>query len=139
MEAAIYQRASTTNAVTALLAAADAIYNPEAPEDAANPFVIFSKQAGSDDNDNPHRARQLVYLIKGVVGDVQGTGASKTLKDAGAIDDALDAAFHKQLLTVTGWTNFWLVREQDIRYQEDAPGGRRYYHAGGLYRLRVAQ
>jgi hypothetical protein len=138
VDAAIYQRITATAAITSLLASATAVYNREAPAQATGPYVVFAKQTGADDNDNPHRARQLLYLIKGVVSDVIGTGASKTLKNAQTIDDAIDAAFHRQPMTVTGWTNFWLVRESDVSYQEDAPGGRRFYHAGGIYRVRIA-
>lgn len=139
VEIALYQRLTGTAALTNLLASATAVYTQEAPQGATYPFVVFNKQAGTDDNDNPHRARQLLYQVKAIVGSKQATGADYTLKDALTIDDQIDAALHLKPLTVTGWSNFWLVRESDVLYQEDASGGKHFYHAGGLYRLRIAQ
>lgn len=138
VEIALYQRLIGTAALVNLLASATSVYTQEAPQGAAYPMVVFNKQAGTDDNDNPHRARQLLYQVKAIVASKQATGADYTLKDALAIDEQIDAALHLKPLTVTGWTNFWIVRESDVLYDEDA-SGKRFYHAGGLYRLRIAQ
>lgn len=134
---ALYQRLTGAAALTALLASPTSVYQRRVPQgDGRYPCVLFQKQAGTDDNDNPHRARQLVYLVKGIVADPRSGGRSGT--NAGAIDDQIDAALSMRPLTVTGWTNFWLARESDVDYEED-DAGKRFYHVGGLYRLRIAQ
>lgn len=140
VETALYARLSGTAALTALLASATAIYNGVAPQNADFPYVVFSQQSAVDDNKSPHRARQLLYLVKAVVVDRQGS-TSYSMQDAGAVDDQIDAALHGEVLTVTGWTNYSLWRETDVRFTEvpDQAGGRRYFHAGGVYRLRIAK
>lgn len=136
VETAIASRLSGTTAITSLLAKTAAIHNLRPPAAAVFPLVIYGLQAGSDDNDNPHRARHLLYLLKAVsVGSPYG---GEAVADAGTIDAAIDAAFHKVPLTVTGWTNIWLVRETDIRYIEELPNNRQFFHAGGVYRIRLA-
>jgi hypothetical protein len=135
-EAALYQKLTTTGALTALLATSASVYGYLAPQSATYPMVLFSKQAGTEDNETPVRTRQLVYQVKGVVADQPTGGVS--LKSAGAIDDQIDAALNGVLLTVTGWTTFRLRRESDLAYVEPAAGGTRYYHAGGLYRARLS-
>ena len=34
--------------------------------------------------------------------------------EAGSIDAAIDTALHMQPLTVSGWTDLWLAREQEL-------------------------
>ncbi len=135
LAAALYGRLTATPALTALLATPTSVYSRRVPQRAAYPAVLFAKQSGVDDNDNPHRARQLVYLVKAIVADADGVSGATV----GAIDDQIDAALHLQPLVVAGWTNVWLARESDVDYEEDAPGGKRFWHAGGLYRIRLAR
>lgn len=127
-EAALYARLTGTAALTALLASATSVYNELAERDASLDYVVFSLNAGGPTNRSPRRAEMLVYLVKGL-----STGA----KTAGAIDDQIDAALHDQLLTVTGYTNYWLMRESRVRYVETTDAGKLIYHAGGLYRARL--
>jgi hypothetical protein len=135
--AALWERLTGSPGLTGLLATPTSVYQRRVPQRAAYPLVLFAKQSATDDNDTPHRARQLVYLVKGIVADADGASGAT----AGAIDDQIDAALHMQPLAVAGWTNVWLVRESDVDYEEDpaAAGGRRYWHAGGLYRIRLAR
>lgn len=73
----------------------------------------------------------MVYLVKGV--------SQNGLTAAGAIDDRVDTILRHASLTVTGWGVFWVARESDVRYAEQAADGRTYFHAGGLYRIRLEQ
>lgn len=131
VETALYSRLAGASALTALLATTTSIYNTVAPQGAAYPLVVFNLQAGGDDNKSPHRAKQLLYLVKAV--------SATSMKDAGTIDNEVDTALHGLVLTVTDWTNYWLMRGQDVRFEELAPDGKRYFHSGGIYRIRIAK
>lgn len=131
LETAIYDALTGEPAITNLLAGTASVYNRQAPHGASYPLIIFQHQGGGDENKSPHRSRNMVYLIKGIT----TTG----LTDSGAIDAQVDTLLHLQSLTVSGWTNFWLARESPVRYVEQAADGNAYYHAGGLYRVRLAQ
>ena len=132
VETAIYARLAGRVELTLLLASASGIYNLVAPQRAAYPLVIFGLNAGGDENKSPHRSKSLRYLVKAV--------SQTSLKNAGSIDAELDTALHGVLLTVTGWTNTWLMRESgDVRYEEIGADGKRYFHAGGIYRVRLAK
>ena len=130
VETALYSRLTGTAMLTPLLATQTSVYHSIAPQGAAYPLVIVNRQAGSDDNKSPRRARQLLYLVKAV--------SNKSMKEAGAIDKEIDKALHDQALSITGWSNYWLMRETDVQYVEVAEDDRVYYHSGGIYRMRIA-
>lgn len=117
-------------ALTALLASAQAVYNAVTSASAALPYVVFSLNAGGPTNRTPRRAETLVYLVKGV--------AKADAARAADIDAQIDAALHNQTLTVVGWSNYWLTRESRVRFDEMDSGGKPIFHAGGLYRARLA-
>lgn len=129
-EAALRARLVGFAPLTALLASAQSVFNSVTSETAALPYVVFSLNAGGPLNQSPRRSESLVYLVKGVT----RTG----IKNAGEIDDQIDAALHNQTLAVTGWSNYWLVRETRVRLDELDAGGKPIFHAGGLYRARLA-
>lgn len=131
VETALYAKLTGTSALTNLLSANTAVFNQQATQAAALPFVIFQQMSETDLNESPHRSKALLYLVKGV----SGSG----FKQAGDIDDAIDTALHRTTLTVSGWTNYLVRRESSVRYSENLPGGGLVYHAGGVYRLRIAQ
>lgn len=121
-----------TSGLTTLLAAGTAgVFNALARQGASYPLVVFQQQSGVDDNKSPHRARQLLYLVKGI--------AQGPMDAAGSIDAQIDAVLHGAVLTVTGWTNVSLLRERDVRYAEVGADGKRYTHSGGIYRVRLAR
>lgn len=126
---ALYSRLQTTSALTTLLAGTTAIYHLRAPEGQAYPYVVFSIQGGGDMNMTAHRHKNLVYNIRAYSAD--------SALVAGSIDNAIDGALHLNPLTVSGWSNIWLAREQDIETVENAPSGLPIYMAGGLYRIRI--
>lgn len=136
VETALYGKLAGVSGITSLLSANDAIFNQRAEEDDPGspvvlPYIIFQQMSEIDDNKSPHRAKQLLYLVKGV----SGSG----FLEAGAIDAAIDAALHGSSLTVSGWSSIVLWRESSVRFVEDIPAGGSVYHAGGVYRLRIAK
>jgi hypothetical protein len=126
---ALYSRLTGGTALTALLSGTTAIYDTVAPQGATLPYVVFNQQAGRTENLDGNRRDDVFVTVKAI------TAAS--LKAAEAIDAQVDTLLHDSLLTVTGYTALWQRRTESIRYAEPMPGGGHYYHAGGVYRIRL--
>ena len=114
---------------TALVAAlgGTAIYSDIAPEARALPYVVYSLQAGTEENITPSDLRSsLVY--------VRAYAASRQSAEniAGLVFDLLN----KATLSLTGFTNFFTACESDIAFVEHNPAGVPTYVAGGMYRIR---
>lgn len=130
VETALYSFLAGQTGITSLLSSASSIYNPDAPQGAAYPFLIFWLASGAPDNETPHESHTFVYGIKAV--------SNNSLKEAGSIDAAVQAAFLGQNLTnVSGYSPVQTQREGSIRFEEVAGDSRRYWHAGALYRFRI--
>lgn len=140
LEAAIYTTLTGAAPLVALLASTTAVYYRLAPQTATYPLVVFDYVSEVTADMAPgHRGKDFLYQVVGIVGDRQGTGAGVTMRAAGAIDAQIEPLLHRKLIAVASWTNFWTVRESGIRMEEIAPGGKRFYHAGGTYRFRLNQ
>jgi hypothetical protein len=124
LNSAIYSKLSGGTALAALVGTR--IYNQQAPEGAALPYVVFSVQGGGDENLSPHRTRNIVEFVRAY----SGVSAAQ----AGTIDGQIDALLHLSSLSVTSWTSVWLAREQDLETVEATPAGTSVYMSGGLYR-----
>jgi hypothetical protein len=131
IDTALYDTLSAGTALTALLAGTTSIYHGIAPRGSTFDYVVFQLQGGGDSNDTPRRNKDLIYTIRGVSDD--------GYKAAGLIDAAVDDLLHGATLTVSGWTNYWTHREQDIEYSETTDDGRNIWHVGGLYRVRICE
>lgn len=129
LETAIYSALSGDSSLTTKLGGSY-IYNQVAPQGQDPPYVIFAKAGGGDENITPHRMRNYAYLVKGV---------SAGKKEAGEVDDLCDAVLEGTTLTVTGWTNFYCYREDDVSYTEVMRDGTVRYHSGAYYRIRVSK
>ena len=129
LETGLYTKLSAGTALTTLLGGT-AIYNALATQGTALPYVVFFKSSGGDDNTSPRRARSLVYTVKAV---------ADRAYTAGDIDDELDTLLHEATLTVTGWNDYWIMREVDVSYEERLANGNVVFHRGGQYRIRLSQ
>jgi hypothetical protein len=129
LNSAIYSRLQTTSAITSLLSGTTAIYNQQAPENAVLPFIVFSTPSELDENMTQNRTKNNVVFIRAY----SGVSASQ----AGSIDAAIDTALHLIPLTVSGWTNFWMVREQGIELVETQPTAKNVFMSGANYRVRL--
>lgn len=103
------------------------IYNGYAPDGQSRPYIIFNHQGGGPEN-NPAGMRNNVWVIRAY---------ADTLAKAAAIDKQIDTLLDGNNFSVTGFTNFWTVRESDIALVETPPDGGRIHVAGGIYRIRV--
>jgi hypothetical protein len=132
LDVALYSKLSGTSAITSQLPTATNIFSVQAPQNTPYPYIVFNIQGGGDENDNPHRVKNLVLFIRAY------SNVSK--KEAGDIDAAIDTALHLSPLSgVTGYTNTWFARESDLETVENPPTGKQIFMAGGLYRNRLAQ
>ena len=125
LETGLYTKLSgNADLITAL--GGTAIYNKQAPQSPGTKYVIFQWQGGGDENESPNRMRNVVYTVKAIA---QGQAT------AAAIDTKIDAALHDQTLTVSGYTNIWLAREDDVNFSEQDSSGVTWFHVGGIYRI----
>lgn len=129
LDQAIYKKLQGRSQLTALLAGTTSIYADQAPDNAAFPYVVFSHQGGGDENLDAHRTKNVVKFIRAY--------SQESKAQAGSIDAQIDAALHLQTLTVTGWSNFWTAREEDLSAVDTLSNSQKVYMVGGLYRIRI--
>lgn len=127
----LYLTLSGGTALTSLLAGTTSIYHLQAPDDAELPFVTFNIQAGGDENQTPKRRKNNLYYIRAY--------SETSALNAGSIDAEVDNLLDGQTLSVSGWTNIWSKRENDIEIVETLPNGKQVWTIGGFYRLRNEQ
>lgn len=126
---ALFSKLSAGTALTTLLGGTF-IYNTNAENEKALPYVVYSLQAGGPDNITPSDSRDLLYYVRAY---------SNDNSQAGSIDAAVSALLHNQVLTVSGYTNYGLMRETDIQTDELSAAGVRTYCAGAFYRILIDQ
>jgi hypothetical protein len=131
IKTAIQSRLTGGTALTALLPGTASIYSTQAPDKATLPYVVYSLYAGGPENETPKERSNVVYYVRAY--------SAISQKNADDIDDQLRALLHKNNLTVTGWTNFSLFREEDIETPSVTPANQTIYSSGGLYRIRLEQ
>ena len=124
---AIYSTLSGGTALTTLLGGT-LIYQDHPPDGSARPYVVFNHQAGGPELLNSHDIRSNVWYVRGF---------ADTKASAVAIDAQIDALLDGHTLSVSGYTNFWTKREEDLSIVETQPNNERIYSNGGLYRVRV--
>lgn len=128
LNTAMYSQLSGGTALTGLLGGT-AIYYQQAPDNANLPYVVWSYQSAGYENLTPREMWSGLLWVRGYA-------ATPAL--AGSVDTQIHALLHEKALTVTGWTNFWLVREGDFENVETLPNGKKVHMAGGMYRIRLS-
>lgn len=129
LSAGIYGKLTGGTALTSLLSGTGAVYNTYAPDTATLPYVVFSLQAGQPMNINPSDLREEVLWIRAY--------SQTSMGNAGSIDAAISNLMHRQTVTVSGYTNLFTWREQEIAMAETQPDGIVNYTAGAMYRIRL--
>lgn len=128
LHGALYGTLSGGTALGTLLSGTAAIYHLQAPPEAVLPYVVFSHSGGGQEALTPSNMHNVVYYIRGY---------ATSANTAGSIDAQIDMLLHKKKLTVTGWTNFYTAREDNITSVETPPSGVSIYSAGAYYRIRL--
>lgn len=123
----LYNKLSNNSALTTELGGTH-IYDRLAPQDKTRPYVIFQLTGGGHENITPSELVNLVFLVKGV---------ADTAKAAGTVDGLVKDALHLQELSVSGYTNFTLMREETLGTMETLSDGTTVYHIGAYYRIRL--
>lgn len=105
-----------------------AIYDTQAPLQAAKPYLIYSYQGGGDTNFIPRAAIDVTYQVKAVSED-QG--------EANDLADLVRSRLHDaDLILASPWTAYRCQHTSGFKFLEN-DGRKQYYHAGGLYRIRA--
>jgi hypothetical protein len=127
---ALYDTLRAGTALTSLLAGTTAIYNQQPPDQSAMPYIIFNKMGGGPDNSTPSDSRSYLYFVRAY--------STTSAAHAGTIDAQAMLLLHQKTLSVTGYSNYWTVRESDAPQTVDnLPSGERAYQSGGFYRIKV--
>lgn len=127
LNTAIYSKLSAGTALVAALGGT-AIYYQQAPDGAALPYVVWSHVTGGPLNTNPSDMRYEMTFVRAYA-------ANPT--QAGSVDALLSGLLHKQALSITGYTNYWTVREMDQAMVENPQNDRPVYMAGAFYRIKL--
>lgn len=123
----IYGTLSAGTALTTALGGTS-IYYQQAPDNKANPVVVWSYPASNLLNITASDMRTTLVFVR-VYADSPA--------QAGTIDGMIDALLDKKTLSVTGYTNWWTAREQDLSMVETPENGAPIYMCGGYYRVNI--
>jgi len=126
---ALYTTLQGGAALTTLLAGTVSIYDMQAPDGAAMPYVVFNHQGGGPDNINPSEIESNLWLVKAY----SATGAA----NASNIFAQADALIHRQNISIGSRNTFWFAREENVKLVENLPNGKRVFMRGGIYRVRT--
>jgi hypothetical protein len=126
LNTAIY---STLSGGTALIDAlgGTAIYHGIAPEGRALPYVVWSYVAGGHENMTPNESVNAVIYVRAYAVDA---------KTAAQLDGYV-AELLETTLSMTGWNNYWLAREESIVLPEIDDAGKSTWSCGAYYRVRL--
>lgn len=130
-ESGLYAALAASTALTSLLSggtASPSIYNTQAPQGAAPPYVVFNQQSGN-----------TVYTLTGVAYDdveyqVQAITTGPSMASASAIQAAFDAVLNDGTVAASGYGVMYLRRRARVSYAETVDG-QRYNHRGHVYRV----
>lgn len=126
VDTALVAKLQGSAAVTS--AAPGGIYQDVAPHGVAEPFVIVTLQAHTDEYSTSNGHLEVGrYLVKAV-----GQGEHSLAVATAAA--AIHAALQNQAISATGYTSMECHREERIRYVE-VDGAVRYQHRGGIYAI----
>jgi len=130
----LYGKLAGDTTLTAMLATpptgfSQSIYYQQAPENAAYPFIILSKQVATptDAFKTPGAFDTDVWLVKAI-------DRNQTADLAEQIQARIVVLLNDATLSISGRTLMGLRRQSDTDYSE-VQDGERYIHAGSLFRL----
>ena len=126
LNAALYSKLTGGTALVSALGGT-CIYHGLAPEGAALPYVVWSYAAGGHENMTPRESVNAVIYVRAYA------ASAKTA----AILDGYVAELMETELSVTGWNNYWLAREESIVLPETDEAGKTTWSCGAYYRVRL--
>ena len=124
---AIYEKLNGLTAVTNLLASKTSIYFMQAVDDPTFDYIVLSYQAGGPDNETPRDNRTFLAFIRAY--------STTSAQASYLIDNQISAALHQKPISVSGYTNYVIFREEAVQTVENPPTGKKIYMSGGIYRI----
>lgn len=128
LEKGLYDKLIASAALVAELITSTAVYNATVPQGTNRAYVVFFYAGGGPMNDSPSDTREYVYAVKGVADES---------KKAGTIQGLIEAALHRQALTVAGYTNYVMFAGDEISMVETQENGKLIFHCGNFYRIGI--
>jgi len=125
---ALYSKFTGDTTLKALMATNTSFFAIKAPKDAAYPFVVWSLLYGGPENITPSDLQSHLYFIRAY---------AISALTAGNIHAQIASLLHKQILSVTGFTNIWSALEEEYEGEEILQTGDTVYMRGGGYRIRL--
>ncbi len=130
VRAAIATRLLATPAVTSLLGAANNVFHRVAPRTAVPPYVVFHRQAGTDNWAFAGQPLERdLWTVKAICRGSSSTAAEDIAKQ-------VNVALNDAPITVDGYALLNLRRESKIDLGE-VDAGEQFHHVGGLYRVDI--
>lgn len=129
LEKGLYAKLTGSNELGAMLATPISVFAYSAPENAAEPLIVFFEQVGTPEYTYAQRiADQWLYGVKAITRD-------SSMHAAGEIDEAIDSLLTDSDFTIDDGTVMYCRRESAIPKYSEITDGVRYNHAGGSYRI----
>lgn len=120
-ETALYTKLTGDVALTALVGTN--IFNSQADDGTAYPYVIFYLADGGMPNDTPSMRVDEIFRVEAISDD--GSEAKQ-------VYDAIFTALHLQELTITGWNNYWMAVVGNQRLIETIAGNQVWRYIGDV-------
>lgn len=131
VKAALWSRLATDGTLTTLLGGT-AVFDGVAPLGTGPPFVVYAWQGGGPEHSlSRHLWDNTLWTVKAVT-----EGSSTVL--AGQVAERIDVLLDDATLSISGATQLYLRRAEDVEYGEISDEGDRFNHVGAVYRLLVA-
>lgn len=122
----IYSKLAGAAGVTAITTR---IYAIQAPPSATFPYVTYEETSGIIPNLQERQDLNTVYRVHSWT-----TAGSQ----AANLHLAVFEALHRQVLTISGWHNWWMACEQSQRFTEQLDG-KTYWHFVWDVRIRASK
>lgn len=126
VRSAIYKRLDTDATLTALLSGPHKIHEEKAPAGTEPPYIVFQRQAGTEQWVFGAGNERAIWLVRGVCRGLKSTPAEE-------IDARCRELLHRTKLPIPGG-NLTILRESPVSYGDD-DSGEHWFHRGGLYRV----
>ncbi len=130
VKTALYSRLSGDSTLTALTGGTAQVYDTLAPQNAGTATVVYQKQSGVPQHTfgTATAWEDQLYMVKAIT---QGSSvvAGQTILSR------VDALLNNQPLSVSGGTQFYLQRVNDLPDYREVVNSITYNHTGASYRL----
>lgn len=131
---ALGAKLKATSAITTITSTR--IYHLQAKDTTTYPVVVFFPGAEAWENITPRNSKDDIWRVRSTT--KQDTGTYANQQGAYTLHQAVYNALHEQALTITGWTNFWMTCEREMKYPENTDGTQ-FWHFVWDVRIRISE